>query len=270
MSTKKISKSVQQCLKFDNETVECNFDSEIDFVLKINEGHLKDLKISTISNLLSALGQIVGVDQATFKTIKEGSTTIAISVPNEMRQIVLSNISRETKSKNQQVAKIQKELKNYGYSSAEFSVGRIEENKPYIPDEIIFRVFKEEVEEEFSQQEKIDGRLTRLQKGRDKSDHITIILSNGNEVPAECSKGLLKELHPYFDKDTFLRFEGSATYSIRENSLDLRLKKYKINNFIVIEDIGFQDWIDKFKAQGESDWLKCDDPIAEWLKERKN
>lgn len=149
MPNKTINDSIQQTLDVEDELFGDNSNGDVDFILKINEGHLTDLKISSISNLLSALGQMVGVDQANFKTIKEGSTTIAITVPNEIKHIALANLSKNTKFKDKQVNRIQKELKKYGYSNAEISIGKILEHQPYIPNKLLFTVFSEEIEEEF-------------------------------------------------------------------------------------------------------------------------
>ncbi|RSB53665.1 hypothetical protein [Acinetobacter soli] len=267
---KKSGKFTQERLDLGDSSVHQEQDGDLDFVLKIHDGHLHDLEISSVANLLSALGQIVGVKQASFNTIKEGSTTIAVTVPNDCRSLAMSNVMKDTAAKHRQIARIQKEMGKYGFHHAEISYGSFNDNEIYEPKEILYVVPELETQEEFKQEESLDGRLTRLQKGRDKSDHITIILNNGNEVPAQCSKTLLKELHPYFDKDTNLRFEGEATYLSKSNTYQLTLKKYIINKFHVIEDVSLEEWIDDFRAKGASSWSKHDDPIAEWLKERQD
>lgn len=267
---KKGRKSTQQSLDLYDPSVQQEHDGDLDFVLKIHEGHLHELEISSVANLLSALGQIVGVKQASFKTIKEGSTTIAVTVPQDCKALAMSNVLKETSAKHKQVARIQKELGKYGFHGAEISYGTYKENEVYKPTEILYTVPEPEFQEEFSQEESLDGRLTRLQKGRDKSDHITIILHNGVEVPAQCSKKLLEELHPYFNTDKSLRFEGEATYLSKSNTYQLTLKKYIINKFYVIEDVSLETWIDDFRGKGASNWSKRDDPIAEWLKERQD
>ncbi|MBJ8417524.1 hypothetical protein [Acinetobacter courvalinii] len=267
---KKGRKSTQHSLDLYDPSVQQEHDGDLDFVLKIHEGHLHELEISSVANLLSALGQIVGVKQASFKTIKEGSTTIAVTVPQDCKALAMSNVLKETSAKHKQVARIQKELGKYGFHGAEISYGTYKENEVYKPAEILYTVPEPEFQEEFSQEESLDGCLTRLQKGKDKSDHITIILNNGDEVAAECSHKLLKELHPYFDIDKCLRFEGIATYLSTSNSYQLKLKKYSIIKFTVIDDVGIEEWVDNFRAQGTSNWSKFDDPIAEWLKERQD
>ncbi|MFX9597053.1 hypothetical protein ABTO83_19860, partial [Acinetobacter baumannii] len=88
------------------------------------------------------------------------------------------------------VTRIQKELNKYGLHNAEISNGNLKEGQPYQPSQILYSVPELDYEESFTQDESIDGYLTRLQKGKDKSDHITIILNNGDEVPAECSHKL--------------------------------------------------------------------------------
>ncbi|MDR7015085.1 hypothetical protein [Acinetobacter sp. 3657] len=266
----KKGKLAQQNLDLYDPSVQQEQGGDLDFVLKIHDGHLHDLEISSVANLLSALGQIVGIKQASFKTIKEGSTTIAVTVPNDLKATAILNVTKDTAAKHKQVARIQKELGKYHLHDAEISYGTLKEDEIYQPKEILYVVPELETEEVFTQEESLDGRLTRLQKGRDKSDHITIILNNGVEIPAQCSKTLLKELHPYFDKDTNLRFEGEATYLSKSNTYQLTLKKYIINKFHVIEDVSLEAWIDDFRAKGASNWSKYDDPIAEWLKERQD
>lgn len=260
----------QQSLDLFDPTVQQEQVGNLDFVLKIHDGHLHDLEISSIANLLSAFGQIVGIKQASFNTIKEGSTTIAVTVPNDSRSLAMSNVIKDTVAKRKQIARIQKELGKYGYRRAEISYGTLKDGEVYKPEEILYVVPELESEEIFKQEESLDGRLTRLQKGKDRSDHITIIMNNGNEVPAECTKKLLTELLPYFDKDTNLRFEGEATYLSKSNSYQLTLKKYIINKFHVIENVSLEEWIDDFRAKGASNWSTHDDPIAEWLKERQD
>lgn len=260
----------QHSLDLSDPAVQQEQAGDLDFVLKIHDGHLHDLEISSIANLLSALGQIVGIKQASFNTIKEGSTTIAVTVPNDCRSLAISNVMKDTVAKHKQIARIQKELGKYGFHKAEISYGTLKENETYKPKEILYVVPELESEETFKQEESLDGRLTRLQKGKDRSDHITIILNNGEEVPAECTKKLLTQLLPYFDKDTNLRFEGEATYLSKSNSYQLTLKKYIINKFHVIEDVSLEEWIDDFRAKGASNWSTHDDPIAEWLKERQD
>lgn len=206
---KKGVKTPQQSLDLQDSSVQKEQDGDLDFVLKIHDGHLHDLEISSVANLLSALGRIVDVKQTSFNTIKEGSTTIAVTVPNDCRSLAISNVMKDTAAKHKQIA--------------------------------------------------------RIQKGRDKSDYITIILNNDMEVPAQCSKKLLEELHPYFNTDKSLRFEGEATYLSKSNSYQLTLKKYIINKFHVIEDVSLVEWIDDFRAKGASNWSTHDDPIAEWI-----
>lgn len=267
---KKGNKTPQQSLDLIDPAVQQEQDGDLDFVLKIHDGHLHDLEISSVANLLSALGQIVGVKQASFNTIKEGSTTIAVTVPNDCRSQAMSNVRKDTAAKHKQISRIQKELGKYGFHHAEISYGTLNKNEIYKPKEILYVVPELEREDTFKQEESLDGRLTRLQKGRDRSDHITIILNNGEEIPAECSKKLLKELLPYFDKDTNLRFEGEATYLSKSSSYQLTLKKYIINRFHVIEDVSLDEWIDDFRAKGASNWSRHDDPVSEWLKERQD
>ena len=266
----KKGEAAQHSLDLFNPAVQQEQAGDLDFVLKIHDGHLHDLEISSIANLLSALGQIVGIKQASFNTIKEGSTTIAVTVPNDCRSLAMSNVMKDTAAKHRQSARIQKELGKYGYHRAEISYGTLKDNEIYEPKEILYVVPELETEEEFKQEESLDGRLTRLQIGRDKSDHITIILKNGVEVPAQCSKKLLEELKPYFNTDKSLRFEGEATYLSKSNTYQLTLKKYIINKFHVIEDVSLEEWIDDFRAKGASNWSTHDDPIAEWLKERQD
>lgn len=268
--SKKGKKIIQQSLDLMDASVQPEQEADLDFVLKIHDGHLHDLEIASVANLLSALGQIVGVKQATFKTIKEGSTTIAVSVPSDYKSLAISNVLKDTATKRKQIARIQKELSKYRFHNAEISYGNLKENEIYKPTQILYTVPELETEETFHQEEALDGRLTRLQKGKDKSDHITIILNNGEEVPAQCSKKLLEELHPYFNTDKCLRFEGEATYLSKSNSYQLTLKKYSINKFCVIEDIGLDEWIDSFRSKGASNWSQHDDPISEWLKERQD
>lgn len=251
----KKGKLAQQNLDLYDPSVQQEQGGDLDFVLKIHDGHLHDLEISSVANLLSALGQIVGIKQASFKTIKEGSTTIAVTVSNDLKATAILNVTKDTAAKHKQVARIQKELGKYHFHNAEISYGTLKEDEIYQPKEILYVVPELETEEVFTQEESLDGRLTRLQKGRDKSDHITIILNNGVEIPAQCSKTLLKELHPYFDKDTNLRFEGEATYLSKSNSYQLTLKKYIINKFHVIEDVSLEAWIDDFRAKGASNWF---------------
>lgn len=260
----------QHSLDLSDPAVQQEQAGDLDFVLKIHDGHLHDLEISSIANLLSALGQIVGIKQASFNTIKEGSTTIAVTVPNDLRHTAILNVTKDTVAKHKQIARIQKELGKYGFHHAEISYGTLKQDEIYEPKEILYVVPELESEEEFKQLESLDGRLTRLQIGRDKSDHITIILKNGVEVPAQCSKTLLEELKPYFNTDKSLRFEGEATYLSKSNSYQLTLKKYIINKFHVIEDVSLEEWIDDFRAKGASNWTTYDDPIAEWLKERQD
>lgn len=267
---RKGAKTPQQSLDLLDSSVQKELDDDLDFVLKIHDGHLHDLEISSIANLLSALSQIVGVKQASFNTIKEGSTTIAITVPSDCKSLAISNVMKDTVAKHRQIARIQKELGKYGFHHAEISYGTLNQDEIYEPKEILYVVPELESEETFKQEESLDGRLTRLQKGKDRSDHITIILNNGIEIPAECSKNLLKELLPYFDKNTNLRFEGEASYLSKSNSYQLTLKKYIINKFHVIEDVSLEEWIDDFRAQGTSNWSAHDDPIGEWLKERQD
>lgn len=266
----KKGKAAQQSLDLLDSSVQKEQDGDLDFVLKIHDGHLHDLEISTVANLLSALGQIVGIKQASFNTIKEGSTTIAVTVPSDCKSLAMSNVLKDTAAKHRQIARIQTELGKYGFHHAEISYGTLKEDEVYEPKEILYVVPELETEETFTQEESLDGRLTRLQKGRDKSDHITIILNNGVEVAAQCSKKLLQELHPYFNTDKSLRFEGVATYLSKSNSYQLSLKKYIINKFHVIEEVSLEEWIDDFRAKGASNWSKHDDPIAEWLKERQD
>lgn len=182
----KKGKTAQQSLDLFDPAVEQEQAGDLDFVLKIHDGHLHDLEISSVANLLSALGQIVGIKQASFNTIKEGSTTIAVTVPSDCRSLAMSNVMKNSAAKHKQIARIQKELGKYGYYRAEISYGTLKDNEIYEPKEILYVVPELETQEEFKQKESLDGRLTRLQKGRDKSDHITIILNNGNEVPAQC------------------------------------------------------------------------------------
>ncbi|KJV37902.1 hypothetical protein [Acinetobacter brisouii] len=268
-SIAKKGKQTQESLDLDDSS-QLEQEGDLDFVLKIHDGHLHDLEISSVANLLSALGQIVGVKQASFKTIKEGSTTIAVTVPKDCKAIAMANVVKDTALKRKQVSRIQKELGKYHLHDAEISYGNLKENEIYKPKEILYVVPELEIEETFTQEESLDGRLTRLQIGRDKSDHITIILNNGVEVPAQCSKKLLEELKPYFNTDTSLRFEGEATYLSKSNTYQLTLKKYIINKFYVIEDVSLEEWIDDFRAKGASNWSTHDDPIAEWLKERQD
>ena len=257
----KKGKAAQQSLDLFDPAVQQEQAGDLDFVLKIHDGHLHDLEISSIANLLSALSQIVGIKQASFNTIKEGSTTIAVTVPNDCRSLAMSNVMKDTAAKHRQIARIQKEMGKYGFHRAEISYGTLKDNEIYEPKEILYVVPELETDEEFKQEESLDGRLTRLQKGRDKSDHITIILNSGVEVPAQCSHKLLKELHPYFDNDTNLRFEGDATYLSKSNTYQLTLKKYIINKFHVIEDVSLEEWIDEFRSKGESNWYTHDNLI---------
>ena len=268
--TDKKDKTVQHSLDLLDPTVQQEQAGDLDFVLKIHDGHLHDLEISSIANLLSALGQIIGIKQTCFNTIQEGSTTIAVTVPSNLRSTAILNITKDTAIKHRQIARIQKELGKYGFHKAEISYGTLKKDEIYQPKEILYVVPELETEQSFTQDESLDGRLTRLQKGRDNSDHVTIILSNGVEVPAQCSKKLLEELHPYFNTDKNLRFEGEATYLSKSNSYLLTLKKYIINKFHVIEDVNLEEWIDNFRAKGASNWSIHDDPIVEWLKERQD
>lgn len=263
------SKLAQQELDLSTLPVQEEHGGMIDFVLKIHDGHLHDLEISSVANLLSALGRIVGVKEATFKTIKEGSTTIALSVPDELKSLAISNITKENTAKQKQILRIQKELNRYGFHNAEISYGFLNDTNVYEATEILYVVPCVEIEETFKQTEFLDGRVTRLQKGKDKTDHISIILNDGNEVSAQCTKSTLKQLLPYFDKDTNLRFEGEATYLSKSSTYQLVLKKFIINKFHVIEDQSLEDWVDDFRAKGASNWLNQDDPISEWLKERQ-
>jgi len=258
----KKGKAAQQSLDLLDPAVQQEQAGDLDFVLKIHDGHLHDLEISSVANLLSALGQIVGVKQASFNTIKEGSTTIAV---NDCRSLAMSNVMKDTVAKHKQIARIQKELGKYGFHHADISYGTLKQDEIYEPKEILYVVPELETEETFTQEESLDGRLTRLQIGRDKSDHITIILKNDVEVPAQCSKKLLEELKPYFNIDKSLRLEGEATYLSKSNSYQLTLKKYIINKFHVIEDVSLEEWIDDFRAKGVSNWSTYGDPIAEWL-----
>lgn len=266
----KKGKPTQQSLDLLDPAVQQEQAGDLDFVLKIHDGHLHDLEISSVVNLLSALGQIVGVKQSSFNTIKEGSTTIAITVPEDLKSVAILNVTKDTTAKRKQISRIQKELCKYGFSHAEISYGTLREDEVYKPKEILYVVPEVETEDVFTQEESLDGRLTRLQKGKDKSDHITIILNNGEEVPAQCSKKLLEELHPFFNTDQSLRFEGKATYLTKSNSYQLILKKYVIHKFHVIEDMTLDEWIDDFRSKGASNWSKYDDPIGEWLKERQD
>lgn len=265
---KKSKPFTQQDLEITPPAVSKEQDGSLDFVLKIHDGHLADLEISSVANLLSALGQIVGIKKANFKTIKEGSTTIAISVPDDCGLLAMSNVMKDTLAKNKQIFRIQKELAKYGYKKAEISYGKLLENEIYRPRKILYTVPEIEVVETFKQTEYLDGRLTRLQLGKDKSDHITIILNNNIEISAECSKTILEALKPYFNTDMRLRFEGEATYLSKSNNYQLTIKKYIINKFHVIEDISIDEWIDEFRSKGASNWSQTDDPISEWLKER--
>lgn len=268
MSIVKKGEMTQEKLDLDDHSVEEQSES-LDFVLKIHDGHLHDLEITSVTTLLSALAQIVDVRQATFKTIKEGSTTVAITVPPDYKMMAVMNIQKDTIQKNKQLLRIQKVLSKYGFHKADISYGSFNHNQMYEPKEILLKVPDVVHEEMFVQGEFLDGRLTRLQKGKDRSDHITIILNNGQEVPAECSKNLLKELTPYFDKEQALRFQGQATYISKSNNYELKLRKYTINKFEVIDDVELDDWVDNFRSKGASNWLNYDDPIAEWLKERQ-
>lgn len=257
----KKGEAVQHSLDLFDPAVQQEQAGDLDFVLKIHGGHLHDLEISSIAKLLSALGQIVGIKQASFNMIKEGSTTIAVTVPNDCRSLAMSNVMKDTAAKHKQIARIQKEMGKYGFHRAEISYGTLKDNEIYEPKEILYVVPESETEEEFEQEESLDGRLTRLQIGRDKSDHITIILKNGVEVPAQCSKKLLEELKPYFNTDKSLRFEGDATYLSKSNTYQLTLKKYIINKFHVIEDVSLEEWIDDFRAKGVSNWYTHDNLI---------
>ena len=120
-----------------------------------------------------------------------------------------------------------------------------------------------EIEETFTQAESLDRLLTRLQKGRDKSDHINIF-NNGVDVPAQCSKKLL-ELYPYFNTEKSLRFEGGVIYLSKFNSYQLMFKKYIINRFHVIENVSLEEWIDDFRAKGTLNWSIHYDRVGGWL-----
>lgn len=244
-------------------------DEELDFVLKIDEGHLSDLEISTVSTLLSALGQIVKIKEAKFNVIKEGSTTIAIRVPSEKKHLAINNIQKKTKENQKQISRIEKELNRYKYSKAIISYGYFNDDK-YEPKENLLTVNKALTNEKFSQIDSLEGRIIRLQVGKDESDHITIILNNGKEVPAICSKKILMDLHQYFNTDTRIRFTGVADYEKYPNSFKLHLKKYSINEFVVVNDMDIDEWVDSFRNIGSSGWKNFDDPISEWLKERQN
>ncbi|MDH0032091.1 MULTISPECIES: hypothetical protein [unclassified Acinetobacter] len=91
-------KLAQQSLDLYDPSVQQEQGGDLDFVLKIHDGHLQDLEISSVANLLSALGQIVGIKQASFKTIKEGSTTIAVTVPNNLKATAILNLTKDTSS----------------------------------------------------------------------------------------------------------------------------------------------------------------------------
>lgn len=263
-------KTNQQSLELSDSSVAEQQDVELSFVLKIHDGHLSEVKASAIINMLSALNWIVGVDEAGVKTVKEGSITIALSVPNANVHSAIANIQKASIKNNHQIARIQKELTKYGLNCADISYGIFDHNGVYKPKKVLLKVPEAEREDIFVQEEILDGRITRLQKGKDKSDHITIILNNRNEVPAECSHEMLKKLHPYFDKEISLRFKGKASYLTKSNSYELKLKKYIIISFVEIDKINIDDWIDNFRSKGASNWSKFDDPIAEWLKGRQD
>ncbi len=270
MSTMKHDgKAKQQSLELPDNSISEKQNEELSFVLKIHDGHLHEVSASTIINLLSAFNQILGIKDAGFKTVKEGSITLALNVPNPLVMNAIANIQKATIKNNNQISRIQKELSKYGLTNADISYGAFN-NDVYQIKEVLLKVPEHESENIFNQEETLDGCITRLQKGKDKSDHITIILNNGDEVPAECSHSMLEKIHPYFNTGISLRFKGVASYLTTSNNYELKLKKYVINSFLEVENIGIDDWIDNFRSKGASGWSKFDDPITEWLKERQS
>lgn len=263
----KDNKPIQESLGFDNQ--ESTDDLTPTFVLKIHDGHLSDLKIPSVANLLTAFGKILDIEDTTFGTIQEGSTTIALNVPKDYTNIAIQNIKKSTIKNKDQYERIRKELGKYGYDNAEISYGFFRNNQ-YFPEQVLTKVPSPEIEQPFTQEESYDGKLSRLQLGKDQSDHVTIILNDNTEIPASCSHKVLEQLQPYFNTTTLLRFQGTATYVYKSSSTEIIRKKFQIENFFIVDNMDIEDWIDGFRECGASDWNQFEDPIEAWLEERHN
>jgi hypothetical protein len=238
--------------------------NEYTFSLYVSGIKLNEINPLDSAKLLESLCKMLGSKNLKWGDVKEGSADYCVKFDYEYFDEKVSNFN---KSFNEQTGayKTITEFLNKHPKASTLLRYKSADNDEYIS---LHNFERKEEGFIFTQQESIRGRVVGLKEGSDKTDHIQVQTIAGKNISVAISPALSIHLGNKWRTKHQLQFIGKAKYRYRSYD-DLELIEFIADNIQEIEDGNILDWINEFKDAGDSGWNQFDDPIAEWLKERR-
>lgn len=109
----------------------------------------------------------------------------------------------------------------------------------------------------FKEAAEVDGELVRI-GGRDSSAHATIVDASGTPWSAELTRELAQRIASYLYKGPVLRVSGEARWE-RDESGHWKMLGFKMNDFVVLDDVDLGQVTQQLRALRDSDWSKQSD-----------
>lgn len=234
------------------------------FSLYVSGVNLADINPLDSAKLLESLCKMIGAKNLEWGAVKEGSADYCVKVDYEYFEQKVANFQKSLNDQTGAYRSITEFLSKYPKASSSLRY-KSADNDEYI------NIHDFERKDEgfvFTQSESIRGRVVGLKEGSDKTDHIQVQLITGKNVSVAISPTLSASLGNKWRTKHQLQFTGKAKYRYRSYN-DLELMEFMADHIDEIEDGNILDWVNEFKSAGDSGWNEFDDPIAEWLKERR-
>nr|WP_299038479.1 hypothetical protein [uncultured Psychrobacter sp.] len=243
------------------------------FVLKLSGIELDNIKAGDIGRLLNDFCKLLGDDHLYFENIYSGSAVLKVKTEPEYYADKLETLNSNLASK--ALDDIHKVIRRYSQTFTDIDAA-IFASRSAVNDEdmdLIHHIeFRKPLSHSFEQSDTFIGKLQRPARGKDDSDHFTILLGNDKTISVSVPKSLSYDLAPYLEPlwrfESLIKFTGTACYEIGQGYTVI-LKSFNATGFEIVENkVTAKSWITDFVAYGKSGWQDDDDPITTWLEER--
>lgn len=237
------------------------------FALKIENADLEEVDPVDLASLLSNFSKALGSKDVSFQSIKSGSIYIENKTLDVNSSQKISNLSRSVDSHSSAVKAIEKVLSKYPHwGSACLIVKHIDEDyecakKLHVIDAPAKALY-------FSQPDTFRGRFLGVHEGLDATDHGSLLLDGGKKISFALSPELAKTMNHFFRSEALIEVSGQAKYAYFDYK-NIILQSFFVESFSVVEEGNISEWIKDFVSAGTNGWSAFENPVKEWLKDRR-
>lgn len=235
------------------------------FSLYVSGINLSDINPVDSAKLLEALCGLIGTSNLKWGDIKEGSAAYDVRVEHQYVDKKFEHFNESVLKQNTHYKAVVSFLDKYPKAKTNLKFKKSANDEHY---KDVYEFKKKENFFIFTQDDVIRGRVTGLREGVDSTDHIRVKLLDGHYVNVAILPQLSISLGQKWRTNHQLEFWGKAKYRYFSPE-KIELLEFYAEKIVEVHEKNLTNWIDDFRSAGESDWNQFENPIEQWLKERK-